>query len=97
MYFLNLLFKLDRFSRGAYTVYFSNRFFAAGSRGSILSGNWGEQARMAREKRRFTVARILNGHLCRLSKLKCTNLTVHTSGTEKRVTPFFFTVRSFTL
>ena len=51
----------------------------------------------ARKTRRFTVARILNGHLCRLSKLKCTNLTVHTSGTEKRVTPFFFTVRSFTL
>lgn len=90
----------NRFWRGrVYTVYFSNRFFAAGSvawfdfkRELGRTGSHG-----ARKTRRFTVARILNGHLCRLSKLKCTNLTVHASGTEKRVTPFFFTVRSFTL
>ena len=53
----------------------------------FTTGNWGERNTAScrvRGTRRFTVARILNGHLRRPSKLKRTNLTVHTASCRRR-------------
>lgn len=50
------------------------------------SARFDSRRELGRERgtRRFTVARILNGHLRRPSKLKRTNLTVHTASCRRR-------------